>query len=136
MNEIGLPRGFGALPFVEPIRGDQAALLVEGLAKHRALGSGFGARVDGLGLGLAFGPSGNETPSSGEEDAIAVGIELGDGHGLRGGYVEARALGEFIEGEGRHGFHDGTDEIDSPKGVAATHCWILPIVLLHVSLEC
>ena len=112
--------GFGfAGPFVEGVRGDEAAAAGEGVAEHRGFGCGFATGVDGFaGGGEIGGEMGDEAPVEQVEAAFAGGGDAQDRGGLGGGDVPA--WGEV--GHVAHGCEDGAEFVDGAvEDVAAAH---------------
>lgn len=63
----------GLAPFVEAVGGDEATAAFEGGAEGGFLVDGFTAGVDEfMGDGGVFGPTGDESPLVGIEDAFAL----------------------------------------------------------------
>lgn len=72
----------GLAPFVEAVGGDEAAAAFECSAERGFLVDGFTAGVDEfMGDGGVFGPTGDESPLVGIEDAL-VFLDGDDGDGL------------------------------------------------------
>ena len=77
-DEMRLFGRAGFFPFIETVRGDQAAAALEGFAVGGFAGERVGARVDHRIFGVgAFGPERNQAPVQQAQAARAVGRDAG-----------------------------------------------------------
>lgn len=94
-DEVGLAGGFGAIPFVEAVGGDEAAAVFVGGAEGGLFGEGFAAGVDEFLTDAGIvGPGGDESPLEDVEGGQSI-LEEDNGDDLAGGdVVEGDEIGE------------------------------------------